>query len=235
VFALLADTSSLTVAIVGASAAVAGAVAGGAVTGVVTLRAEKRRQEFDSAQEERRHQREDDQEHALDVGTARTWRMRLFPTVNVLRASVVERNWLGVESFPPPPPLEDQKRIAAALSPKDWSRVQATEFALEVVSSRWRNKNALMEAGLEQGPLGLVFDDNDDELIRILWPRLTTGLDALAALAEMDPEDDPLKNVDLPPVGEVDNEDGDTALVQPPHGDPQSAEEGATSSEEGRG
>jgi hypothetical protein len=189
---VIVAASTLTVTLVSAGAGIAGAVLGGTVAGIVSLRAEDKRQRFAREEDETRRQREDRQERLLAVGAARAWRMRLLRIGITYSRSVRLEQWWDVDTeLLPPPPLEDQKRVASALDSRSWGRVQMAEFSVASTFTVRRGRAEIEEEHDEPDPG--KFKYLDKEILQYNRHLLVQGLDALAELAEVTDEDDPVE------------------------------------------
>jgi hypothetical protein len=176
---VVVGTSTLTVALIGAIAAIAGTIVGGVITGIVALLGEKKRQEFARDQEEIRQKREDHRETVVVLGAARIWRTRLMNIATQLSVCIESNGW-WLEDYEPPalPPTEDRKRVVAALDPPEWIRVELAEAVFEVVVSRRRHRDRSKGEAMEP-----PFHPDDSELVAQVLVTVNIGLEALAGVA----------------------------------------------------
>ena len=177
----LAAASDLQVALVGAGAAIFGGLVGGAVTGWVTLKAEDKRQAFTRSLESERLKQERERERAIVRGAARVWRTRLREAEALHKTQFERGVWMD-QPFPltDQPPIEDRKLIASALSASEWRSLERAEIALAVLESLHRTV-------LTSTPVDLSFRTSDKSAVPIGIERVTGGMDALSAAAELEP------------------------------------------------
>lgn len=178
--ATASSTSDLRIALVGAIAAIAGSIVGGSITGVVSLRAERKRQEFTRSEERARWDREDDREKMLALAAARAVRSQYLRAYILLDHSLTPPvGWYRMQDIAVPAiDTDDRKLLARFLTPIDWAAIELADLGLETVLASYHD--AKKKAGESEPELSSV----DARNVRSAGDFLRSAIRALDTLGE---------------------------------------------------
>jgi hypothetical protein len=164
-----------------ALAALGGALIGGLVTGGATLKLEHSRQSFERGERAKDRQRDDDERAALARGAARMMRTRYADTWAVL-TTVAQRGAWPPHDLVQPPPLEDQKLVAAAATAAEWAAVEAAEFTISLAVEARRDDASRADA---EGADVVTMTEGWEPIIVGASEKAQAADSALARLSEM--------------------------------------------------
>ena len=169
------------IAAIGAAAGVIGAVAGATAGGFATFKIEGQRQDFERRRLLRAERQQRSAELALTRAAARLLRRQFDHARAVLRSSieVTEDWWPDDVTFNITLPVDDMRRVAAALDVPGWTVVDAADFVIGVMSLRFASFRALE---------GTTWETHGREPAVEALGAINAAIAALDALGNAEPE-----------------------------------------------
>jgi hypothetical protein len=171
------------VAAIGAAAGVAGAVAGAAAGGIATFKIEGRRQDFERRRLLRAERQERRGELALTRAAARLLRRHFEHARAALRSSIENGDWWpeNVE-INIALPVEDMRRVAAALDVAGWVAVDVADYGIGMMSLRYTSFRTVE---------GSSWEAHARQAAEEALPTITAAISALDELAQAEPDVEP--------------------------------------------